>query len=464
MGTRNTNRLIIILALCANSYAIGVNTDSLHRLGQNGTGIVFTTNKTTIRDTTVLSRVPSASGRDTIAYIDSGKIKKASKCSETYPAQYHLHSLVTLPDSLKHKVTPLHIPVAKDSVHWKSTSAKIDTVYGDVFFERNFYLGDTTTGLLSLYMGALGTYSDVNLDRTTLYLSTYGGGISARGAYLTMGGNESANGGFSLIAGDSGDGLIASQWNKKSVISGGRLDFNLTYEGSSSINDGLTLMWSNVGHGGLHLFCRDTSKYVSISQGFTVGSKVDLYRHKLDMTGDTLTATFEDLVHFVVPEFWTGSTDRHTKIDSNTVSSDTLHAGVSVIVNGSSKTIATTEEIPDDALDSLFEIYLPVGDHVSGTLSYCMGVSSGTSRHVHSGNVTFGAVNENGVITGDIDEVYLPSNETSIGSGTMTDTWSIIAGTNKVIIRISSNSSLSAPTLHIHCYVTIHSLNAITPL
>lgn len=187
-----------------------------------------------------------------------------------------------------HGVTPLHIAVAKDATHWKTTTATIDTVYGDAFFGRNLYVGDTTTGLLSLYMGALGTYDDVDLDRSTLYFGTYGGGVTARGAYLLLGGNEAgAQGQGFLFAGDSGDAGVVSTWENKSVVSGGRLDFNLSYDGSSSENDGLSLMWNDVDHAGFHLFSRDTSKYIEISHGFTTGPSFQLQKNKMNFACDT---------------------------------------------------------------------------------------------------------------------------------------------------------------------------------
>ncbi len=238
---------------------------------------------------------------DTFVMWRNDSMFTISRCDSMFPTvnpSYHLHTSTTLPDSLNHHVTALRIPVSLGGRLWRTTNMRYDTAYGDVFFPRNFYLGDTTTGVISLYMGALGTYSDVNLDRTALYISTYGGGVSSRGSYLLLDGCEGASKGTAILqSSDSADAIIASTWRTKTVVSGGAVDLNLSYEGGTSSDDGLRLYWNNVSHDGFHLFSRDTLKYLRISQAFTTGSDIQIGRTLLLFSADTGSFNYDHIVN-----------------------------------------------------------------------------------------------------------------------------------------------------------------------
>jgi hypothetical protein len=117
---------------------------------------------------------------------------------------------------VRHGVTPLHIAVAKDSFNWKTTGATMDTVYGDAFFPRNLYLGDTTSSGIMYYMGALGRISDVGYDSNAVL---YGLSGTTRGPRLLMFGDQFwAYPGYHITSSGVNGGIILGSTKKGVTI------------------------------------------------------------------------------------------------------------------------------------------------------------------------------------------------------------------------------------------------------
>lgn len=96
-----------------------------------------------------------------------------------------------------------------------TTNAKYDPNYGDIFFPRNFYLGDTTTSGVMYYSGALSRISDLGYDSNAILYGVTG---TTRGPRLTLFGDQFyAYPGYAMLfAGDSGGVIVDAP--KKGII------------------------------------------------------------------------------------------------------------------------------------------------------------------------------------------------------------------------------------------------------
>jgi hypothetical protein len=125
----------------------------------------------------------------------------------------------------------------------------------------------------------------------------------------------------------------------------------------------------------------------------------------------------------------------------------------------------TTKTLTDASATGIFEVAIASGERVGGVVEYSISVTDGTDHQIHTGILTFAAVNKAGTITTDIDEVYLAASETKVtSSGTLTDAWTITTGASKITINCNADSSLGSPTLTLYYTVRLNQTNAVTPL
>lgn len=140
-----------------------------------------------------------------------------------------LYGLTDLANHVKHGIEPLHFGVAKDSIHFKSIEAHADTVYGDAFFPRNFYLGDTNSSGIMYYSGALGRINDVGYDSNAILFGLsgttrgpralmFGDEFWAYPGYLTL--SSGVNGGINIGSTKKGITLEAQQQGRVIVSAG----------------------------------------------------------------------------------------------------------------------------------------------------------------------------------------------------------------------------------------------------
>lgn len=127
--------------------------------------------------------------------------------------------------------------------------------------------------------------------------------------------------------------------------------------------------------------------------------------------------------------------------------------------------LSGTKVLTDGVATSFVDIALAAGEMIGGEVRYVIYATDGTELQVHSGSITFAAVDVAGALTSDIDEVYLAASETEASSaGTLTDAWSVVDGVNKISIACNSNSSLTTPTITLKYTVYLYSLNIMTAL
>jgi hypothetical protein len=124
------------------------------------------------------------------------------------------------------------------------------------------------------------------------------------------------------------------------------------------------------------------------------------------------------------------------------------------IVNGARKTLT-------DASTNLFEVALPTLKGAMGEISFEIYASDGTNVQVRRGVVQYSAVNKAGTYT---SEIVVLNEAASVSSGTLTATWAVTSGTNKVTISVTPAGSLTETTYYILYSIVNHSEQAITIL
>lgn len=117
--------------------------------------------------------------------------------------------------------------------------------------------------------------------------------------------------------------------------------------------------------------------------------------------------------------------------------------------------------LTDASANSLFECALATLGMVGGTINFTILATDGTDMQVYTGVAIFAAVNKGGTYTTSIIE----STSTNVCStGTLSNTWSILEDTNKIIIQVTPNSSLTTTSLKIKYTITNYSGATLTQL
>jgi hypothetical protein len=96
---------------------------------------------------------------------------------------------------------------------------------------------------------------------------------------------------------------------------------------------------------------------------------------------------------------------------------------------------------------TLFDVALPTLTMTGGEINYRIECTDGTDVQSFSGMITYSAVNKGGVYTTDIDEGTQSSSCSA--ATTLADTWTIVAGTNKISVVLNANTSLTPTTMFV---------------
>lgn len=123
-------------------------------------------------------------------------------------------------------------------------------------------------------------------------------------------------------------------------------------------------------------------------------------------------------------------------------------------VNGTRKTLT-------DASTNLFEVALPTLTGAMGTVRFEIFASDGTDVQVRRGTVQYSAVNKGGSYT---TEIVVLDEAASVSAGTLTATWGVTGGTNKVTIDVTPSGSLTETVYYIIYTIENNSEQAITIL
>jgi len=124
---------------------------------------------------------------------------------------------------------------------------------------------------------------------------------------------------------------------------------------------------------------------------------------------------------------------------------------------------ATAKTITDASATSLVDVAVPLSAMVGGNLHYVVRASDGTDFQALSGFVTYSGVNKAATITGTVTEVAANQAKT-VSAGTLTLAWTIVAGANKLTIKVQPTGSLTETTPYDITFTISPIVGAVTVL
>lgn len=151
-------------------------------------------------------------------------------------------------------------------------------------------------------------------------------------------------------------------------------------------------------------------------------------------------------------------TTGHVKLQTSLVgaSASTLNSLVDRYIVKASRLALT-----DATIVNVFDVALPTLTGCMGTIQYEIFCTDGTDVQVRRGMAQYSAVNKGAVYT---SEVAIGSEAASCSSGTLTATWDILTGTNKITLRVNADTSLTPTTFYLCYTLENNSEQAITIL
>ena len=120
--------------------------------------------------------------------------------------------------------------------------------------------------------------------------------------------------------------------------------------------------------------------------------------------------------------------------------------------------------LTDNTATSLFEVALPSGTMAGGSIEYGVLLTDGTDFQVHAGSVKYAAVNKAGVYTTNIVDETATDQVDAISSGTLSESWAILTGSDKITIQCTFNSSLTPTSMKLYYCLDNLSTQSITIL
>lgn len=124
---------------------------------------------------------------------------------------------------------------------------------------------------------------------------------------------------------------------------------------------------------------------------------------------------------------------------------------------------ATSKTIVDGSATSLIDVACAASAMIGGVIHYVVRASDGADFQALTGIVTYSGVNKAATITGTITEVAANQAKT-VSTGTLTLAWTIVAGTNKLTIKLQPTGSLTETTPYDVTFTITRILGAVTIL
>jgi hypothetical protein len=250
-----------------------------------------------------------------------------------------------------------------------------------------------------------------------------------------------------------------------SLIVGGRGSINFNTSGIGSANTRMKIdSIGNVGIGTLYPHStlsfsgqsmptispeRNTTSNTS-GTGFTLGGG----------GGTSSGATDKgDAGFYIKPLTTTGTGNTFVNIQRRTRAATT---GTSDNTLSDALIIPSVINLTNNSAVNLFDVSLPVLSGCGGSINYSVEINDGTDIQQHSGHCTYAAVNKGGVYTSQIQDQLSTSDAKAVSTGTLTDTWAIVNGTNKITITVNFNSSLTPAVMKLRYTIINNSGQTIT--
>ncbi len=113
--------------------------------------------------------------------------------------------------------------------------------------------------------------------------------------------------------------------------------------------------------------------------------------------------------------------------------------------------VAQGKALTDATAVSLFEVALPTLTMTGGLVHACVQSTNGTDMQMLCQDVTYAAVNKGGAYTTDIEATVVgatplvteQAGAKAVSTGTLVNVWSVVAGTNKITVKLAADTSLT---------------------
>ena len=123
---------------------------------------------------------------------------------------------------------------------------------------------------------------------------------------------------------------------------------------------------------------------------------------------------------------------------------------------------AKAKTLTESSATSFVQVGIASNDSAGGEISYCIHANDATDIQARCGTIDFGGVNKAGTMTCATPNIY--GTETNpVSVGTLTNTFTAIAGTNACLIQANAVSSLTQTVLEVRYSLTCHGSCTITP-
>lgn len=116
--------------------------------------------------------------------------------------------------------------------------------------------------------------------------------------------------------------------------------------------------------------------------------------------------------------------------------------------------------LTDGSANNVTDISLPALSAAGGQVFYSITATDGTDVQDLSGTVSFRAVNKAGAYTVAVTDDALAA---VASAGTLTASWALVGGTNKVTLQVTPDTSLTATTFRLYWTVINNSERTMTP-
>jgi hypothetical protein len=140
-----------------------------------------------------------------------------------------------------------------------------------------------------------------------------------------------------------------------------------------------------------------------------------------------------------------------------------LDAGAAVSDANAVGRVYIGEKTLTNALTNLFDVAMPAGAMFGAVLEWAIQATDGTDMQAFSGVTTFASVNKAAAFT-DVVTTLAGIQAKAVSTGTLTATFSVVDGTNKITLALTPATSLTATTYRISYKLTNHSRQTVTVL
>lgn len=117
--------------------------------------------------------------------------------------------------------------------------------------------------------------------------------------------------------------------------------------------------------------------------------------------------------------------------------------------------------LTNSSANNVVDVALPTLTGTAGMIRYEVYATDGTDVQVRRGSMQYSAVNKSGTYT---SETAVTAEAASCSAGTLTATWGIANGTNKITVQVTPTSSLTTTTLYLCYQIENNSEQAVTIL